>query len=62
VGHPWTTGIVLLGSLAFLAAAIAGDRRNSLIGLALVIVSYPAFRLSRPAGVPLPSADPYLSE
>ncbi len=64
VGHPWTTGFVLVGSLAFLGSAIVGDRRNSLIALALVVISYPVFRLTRPrrATVPLPSADPYLSE
>lgn len=64
VGHPWTTGFVLVGSLAFLASAIVGDRRNSLIALALLVVSYPVFRLTRPlrTAVPLPSADPYLSE
>ncbi len=64
IGHPWTTGFVLVGSLAFLVSAIVGDRRNSLIALGLVVISYPAFRLTRPlrAVVPLPSADPYLSE
>lgn len=64
VGHPWTTGIVLLGSLAFLASAVVSDRKNSLIALAIVVVSYPVFRLSRPRGpvVPLASTDPYLSE
>ena len=64
VGHPWTTGIVLLGSLAFLASAVVSDRKNSLIALAIVVLSYPVFRLSRPGGpvVPLASTDPYLSE
>lgn len=44
-GYPWTTGIVLVGSIAFLAGAVAGDTRNSLYALALLAVSYPAFRL-----------------
>lgn len=44
-GHPWTTGIVLLGSLTFLVGAVASDTRNSGIALALVVVSYPIFRL-----------------
>src|SRR6185437_11932108 len=67
VGHPWTTGFVLLGSLAFLASAVVGDRRNSLAALGILVVSYPAFRLSRPfsaAGVvalPGGSVDPYVS-
>lgn len=44
-GYPWTTGIVLLGSIAFLVSAVATDTRNSGIALALVVVSYPVFRL-----------------
>ena len=43
-GHPWTTGFVLLGSLAFLSSAVIGDRRNSLYALGIVVVSYPVFR------------------
>ena len=68
VGHPWTTGFVLVGSLGFLASAVVGDRRNSLAALGILVVSYPAFRLSRPftatKAVPLPagSGDPYVSE
>jgi APA family basic amino acid/polyamine antiporter len=54
-GHPWTTGFVLLGSLAFLISAVAADRRNSLYALAIVVVSYPVFRLTRPTPVPVPS-------
>lgn len=60
-GHPWTTGFVLAGSLGFLGSAIVGDRRNSVVALAIVVVSYPVFRLMRQP-VPLPSADPYVSE
>jgi APA family basic amino acid/polyamine antiporter len=54
-GHPFTTGFVLIGSIAFLASAVIADRRNSVYALAIVVVSYPAFRLTRPAGVPAPS-------
>lgn len=46
-GYPWTTAIVLLGSLAFLVAAVATDTRNSGIALALVVASYPVFRMVR---------------
>jgi APA family basic amino acid/polyamine antiporter len=46
-GHPWTTGFVLIGSLAFLTSAVVADRRNSLFALGIVLVSYPVFRLSR---------------
>lgn len=54
-GHPWTTGFVLLGSLAFLVSAVIADRRNSVYALAIVVVSYPVFRFTRPTAVPFPS-------
>jgi APA family basic amino acid/polyamine antiporter len=60
VGHPWTTGFVLLGSIAFLASAVFADRANSLYALAIVVASYPVFRLTRQRVVPAPSAEPYL--
>jgi len=44
-GYPWTTGLMLAGSIAFLASAVASDTRNSLYALALLAASYPAFRL-----------------
>jgi APA family basic amino acid/polyamine antiporter len=43
-GYPWTTGIALAGSVAFLVAQCAGDTRNSLWSLALLAVSYPVYR------------------
>jgi APA family basic amino acid/polyamine antiporter len=46
-GHPWTTGLVLVGSIAFLISAVASDTKNSLWALGLLGVSYPAFRLTR---------------
>lgn len=63
VGHPWTTGFVLAGSLAFLISAVVSDRRNSLLALGIVVASYPMFRLRRQSSrvaVPDPSVDPYL--
>ncbi len=48
VGYPWTTGLVLLGSLGFLVSAVVEDRRNSLFALGILVVSYPVFRLARP--------------
>lgn len=55
-GHPWTTGFVLLGSLAFLTSAVITDRRNSLYALGILVVSYPVFRLShRPSPTPAPA-------
>ena len=44
-GHPWTTALVLAGSIAFLAGAVVQDTRNSVVALVLVVVSYPVFRV-----------------
>jgi basic amino acid/polyamine antiporter, APA family len=49
-GHPWTTGLVLAGSIAFLAGAVVQDTRNSVVALVLVVVSYPVFRVVQRAG------------
>lgn len=46
-GHPWTTGIVLFASVAYLGGVIYSDVRNSVISLVLLGLSYPAFRLMR---------------
>jgi APA family basic amino acid/polyamine antiporter len=46
-GYPWTTGLALLGSTAFLIGAIASDTRNSVYALILLAVSYPVFRMLR---------------
>ena len=46
-GHPWTTGIVFVGSIAFLLSAMFADRENSPWALGLLVVSYPVFRLTR---------------
>lgn len=56
VWHPWTTGFVLLGSLAFLTSAVIADRKNSLYALGILLVSYPVFRLShRQSPTPAPA-------
>jgi APA family basic amino acid/polyamine antiporter len=44
-GYPWTTGLALIGSLLFLAGAIAGDPVNSVYALLLLGASYPVFRV-----------------
>ena len=49
-GYPWTTGISLIGSILFLAGAIAGDTENSIYALALLGVSYPVFWLMKKRG------------
>jgi APA family basic amino acid/polyamine antiporter len=51
-GYPWTTGLALLGSIAFLAGAVASDIENgvydnSVYALVLLAASYPVFRLLR---------------
>ena len=44
-GHPWTTGLVFAGSIAFLGGTVAADPKTGLIALAFAAISYPAFRL-----------------
>lgn len=46
-GYPYSTGVVLIASLAFLALAIADDRVNSLWAMAVLLVSVPLFGLMR---------------
>ena len=46
-GYPWTTAIALLGSIAFLAGAIASDTRNSVYALMLLAASYPGYLFVR---------------
>jgi len=45
-GHPWTTGLVLVGSLAFMGGVVAADPGTGLVALALVAVSYPVFKMT----------------
>jgi APA family basic amino acid/polyamine antiporter len=44
-GYPWTTGIALLASAIFLVGSILTDRKNAPLALAMLVVSYPVFRL-----------------
>ena len=44
-GYPWTTGLALVGSVLFLAGAVASDTKNSVYALLLLAVSYPVFLL-----------------
>jgi basic amino acid/polyamine antiporter, APA family len=46
-GYPWTTGLTLLGSIAFLVGAILGDRENSVYAVLVLALSYPLFLSSR---------------
>ncbi len=45
LGYPWTTGIVLLGSFAFMIAAFVSDTWNSLYAIGLIILSIPFYYL-----------------
>src|SRR5947209_20043602 len=49
-GYPWTTLIVTIGSIAFLAGAVAGDTKNSLWALGLLAISYPVYLLLKSLG------------
>ena len=42
-GYPWTTVLALLGSVAFLAGAIIGDKKNSIIAVLVLAASYPLY-------------------
>jgi basic amino acid/polyamine antiporter, APA family len=46
-GYPWVPGLALVGSLAFLAGAVVGDRANSVRALALLAASLPIYLLVR---------------
>jgi APA family basic amino acid/polyamine antiporter len=46
-GYPWTTGIVLLGSIAFLVGAVISDKRDSLFALVILAVSVPIYLVVR---------------
>lgn len=48
-GHPWTTGIALGGSVLFLIGSIVTDRENAPWALAILILSYPVYRLMKVA-------------
>jgi APA family basic amino acid/polyamine antiporter len=44
-GFPYTTGIVLLGSIAFLVGSVISDRSNSIMSLLLLAASWPVYRV-----------------
>jgi basic amino acid/polyamine antiporter, APA family len=46
-GYPYTTGIALVGSVAFLIGSIATDRENAPFALAILVLSYPVYRALR---------------
>ncbi|MGB6595858.1 MAG: APC family permease [Candidatus Acidiferrum sp.] len=44
-GYPWTTGIALLASAIFLIGSILTDQKNAPWALAMLVLSYPVYRL-----------------
>jgi APA family basic amino acid/polyamine antiporter len=44
-GYPWTTAIVVIGSVLFLVASILADRKNAPLALVMVVLSYPVYRV-----------------
>jgi APA family basic amino acid/polyamine antiporter len=46
-GYPFTPAIALIGSIAFLVGAVAGDTRRSVYALLLLAVSWPVYRFSK---------------
>ncbi|MEO6528422.1 MAG: APC family permease [Gemmatimonadaceae bacterium] len=44
-GHPWTTGLVLVGSLVFLVATVMAEPRGGMVVAGLLVLSYPAYRV-----------------
>jgi basic amino acid/polyamine antiporter, APA family len=45
IGHPFTTALALIASVAFLIGAIASDTRNSIYALLVLALSFPMYRL-----------------
>ena len=46
-GFPWTTGLVLIGSIVFLVLAAMDDHRSALFAAALLLVAVPVYALGR---------------
>ena len=45
IGYPVIPAIVLLGALAFIAGSFVSDRRNTLSSVAILVASYPLYRI-----------------
>ncbi|HEV7838208.1 MAG TPA: hypothetical protein VGO75_09115, partial [Gemmatimonadaceae bacterium] len=52
VGHPWTTGLFLVLSVAMLIGDVVTDTRNSVYSIILLALSWPIFLLVRPKASP----------
>jgi APA family basic amino acid/polyamine antiporter len=51
IGHPWTTGLVFVLSIAFLVGAFFADTRNSIYSLLLLAASWPIYLMVRPRSI-----------
>jgi len=56
-GHPLTTGLALVASVAFLIGAVILDVKNSIYALALLALSVPVYLLMRKDARPEPAVD-----
>jgi APA family basic amino acid/polyamine antiporter len=52
LGYPWTTGLALAGSLAFLVGAVLTDTANSVWAAGVLVLSYPLFLATTRGGRP----------
>ena len=46
-GYPWLTGVALVASVLFLIGSIITDQKNAPLALAMLILSYPVYRLMK---------------
>lgn len=46
-GYPWTSGLALAASAAFLVASLATDRQNAPLAFLLLALSYPIYRVMK---------------
>jgi APA family basic amino acid/polyamine antiporter len=49
IGHPWTTGLVLVLSVGFLIGAFLADTKNSIYSVALLALSWPLYLAVKPS-------------
>ena len=47
IGHPWTTALALLASVAFLIGVVLGDLKTSIWAVAVLLASIPVYLLVR---------------
>jgi APA family basic amino acid/polyamine antiporter len=47
IGHPFTTGLAFLASVAFLIGAVMSDTRNSLYAVGVLVLTIPLYLLVR---------------